>query len=567
MKAKLFFLLLLGLLSQVVCAQSPKWAAKAKEAVFSIITYDAEDKILNTGNGFFVTEDGVALSAYSLFRGAQRAVAVNGKGEQMPVQLIMGADDMYDVIKFRVEIPKKKVPALSLATAPLQAGSKVYLLPYSTRKDRSCPNGTVKGTDGMSGNYTYYTLNLALGDKMVSCPVTNEIGEVIGLVQKSSGQDTATLCYAVDARFAMSRSISAFSYGDLSLKGVGIKKALPETEDEALVFLYMVSSQLSADKYLVLLDDFVNTYPNSSEGYLRRAVQHLSMSQDEKTMEKVEADLDWALKVAEEKADVRYHRAQSIYNYLLTGPESPYKGWTFDTALDEIRKAIEENDLPLYRQLEGDIQYARADYPAALACYEAVNKTSFASAATFFSAARAKQMMAASPAEVLVLMDSCVAKFTQPYVVEAAPYLLERAQMRMQAGQARLAVQDYDEYYQAMKGDVNDAFYYAREQAALKARQFQRALDDLDKAIELAPDNLTYRAELAVVNIRVNRCEEAITVLLDALKIDPSYAEAYRLMGLAQVQLKRTEEACSSFAKAKELGHPQVDNLIEKYCK
>ena len=28
-------------------------------------------------------------------------------------------------------------------------------------EDRSCPNGTVKGTDGMSGNYTYYTLNLA----------------------------------------------------------------------------------------------------------------------------------------------------------------------------------------------------------------------------------------------------------------------------------------------------------------------------------------------------------------------------------------------------------------------
>ena len=146
------------------------------------------------------------------------------------------------------------------------------------------------------------------------------------------------------------------------------------------------------------------------------------------------------------------------------------------------------------------------------------------------------------------------------------PYLLERAQMRMEAGKAREAVQDYTAYYNAVNGEVNDVFYYWREQAALKARQYQMALDDLAKAIELAPNDLTYRAELAVVNIRVNRCEEALKVLADAIKIDPSYAEAYRLMGLAQVQLKRTKDACASFAKAKELGHPQVDELIEKYC-
>ena len=30
-------------------------------------------------------------------------------------------------------------------------------------------------------------------------------------------------------------------------------------------------------------------------------------------------------------------------------------------------------------------------------------------------------------------------------------------------------------------------FYYYREQAALKARQYQRALDDIVKAIELSP--------------------------------------------------------------------------------
>ena len=32
----------------------PKWASKAQKAVFSIVTYDKDNSILNTGNGFFI---------------------------------------------------------------------------------------------------------------------------------------------------------------------------------------------------------------------------------------------------------------------------------------------------------------------------------------------------------------------------------------------------------------------------------------------------------------------------------------------------------------------------------
>ena len=81
------------------------------------------------------------------------------------------------------------------------------------------------------------------------------------------------------------------------------------------------------------------------------------------------------------------------------------------------------------------------------------------------------------------------------------------------------------------------------------------------------PKDLTYRAELAVVNIRVGRNEEALKILQDALAIDPKYAEAYRLLGLCQIQLKKTDEACGNFNKAKELGDPNTDDLIKKYCK
>ena len=59
---------------QSVHAQdTPKWADKAKKAVFSIVTYDKENKIKNTGNGFYIDNNGTALSDYSLFEDAERA--------------------------------------------------------------------------------------------------------------------------------------------------------------------------------------------------------------------------------------------------------------------------------------------------------------------------------------------------------------------------------------------------------------------------------------------------------------------------------------------------------------
>lgn len=547
-------------------AQTPKWVEKAKRAVFSVVTYDKDDKILNTGNGFFVSEDGIAVSDYALFKGAQRAVIIDTEGRQMPVLNIMGADDMYDVVKFRVDITDKKVNSLTLATAPPAAGSEIYLLPYSTQKDRSCTFGHVKSIDKMVGNYFYYTLQLRLKEKMVSCPLVTAEGTVFGLAQKSSGQDTTTVCYAADVRYAMDQKISALSYTDFALKDIGIKKALPDTEEQALVFLYMASAQLPSDKYAEVLNDFVEQYPNSADGYMRRAVNRASMS-DAVSMQLVEADMDRALELAQDKAGIRFERAKLVYNYVLNNSEKTYDNWTLDKALEEIREAVVLQPLPVYIQLEGDILFSKQDYASALSCYEQVNRSSLASPASFFRTAQTKEMMQAPVEEIVALLDSCVSRCPMPYTDATAPYLLARAQALLNAGQARRSMLDYDAYFKAVDGKVNDSFYYYREQASLQAHQYQRALDDLAKAIELNPKELLYRAELAVVNIRVGRSEEAVKVLQEALQIDPSYSEAYRLMGLAYIYLKKKNEACEALAKAKELGNENVDDLIEKNCK
>ena len=559
MKKILILPFLLFFLIQGSMAQTPKWVEKAKRAVFSVVTYDKNDKMLNTGNGFFVSEDGLALSDYTLFKGAERAVVITSEGKQMPVSLILGANDMYDVIKFRVAITEKKVPALIVAKTAPAVGADAWMLPYSTQKSIACVTGKVKEVSKVAGEYHYYTLGMQMKDKMVSCPVMNAEGQVFGIAQKSSGIDTVTTCYAAGAAFAMAQKISALSLGDAALKKIGIRKGLPETEDQALVYLFMASSSLSGDDYEKLLDDFIRQFPANADGYLRRANYYAAKGKDDQAWyDKAVADFNQALKVAQKKDDVYYNIGKLMYAYQLSKPEKTYKDWTYDTALQNVRQAIAIDPLPIYIQMEGDILFAQQDYAGALAAYEKVNASNIASPATFFSAAKTKELAKGDPKEVVALMDSCIARCPQPITADFAPYLLERAQMNMNAGQPRNAMLDYDAYHTAVKGEVNDVFYYYREQAALKARQFQRALDDIVKAIEMNPTDLTYQAEHAVVNLRVGRYEEAIQILNNILKADPKYAEAYRLLGLCQIQLKKTDEACGNFKKAKELGIPII---------
>ena len=560
---KLGILLLLILTANSIFGQRPKWVDKAKKAVFSIITYDKEGKIMNNGNGFFISEDGVAVSDYSLFKGAERATIVNAEGKEMTVNSIMGANELYDVVKFQVEIGKKVV-ALEVAATAIEKGSTFYILPYSL-KENSYITGTVKEISPIPGGFHYYSLNIPYNDKNVSCPVLNADGQAVALVQKSAdGNDENS--FAISASFASNLSINALSINEPALRNIGIKKALPDNADQALVYLFISSSTLNPDTYLSLLNDFIMKYPDHPEGYLRRAAFYVERQKDEKYFALAESDLKHALKLSSKKDDVHYNFAKLIYNNELYKPAFKYKDWGFGKALTEIREALSIDTLPLYRQLEGDIYFAMQDYAKAFESYEQVNHTNIASPMTYYSAAKAKEMMKGSPAEIIALLDSAISLFSYPLPVDAAPYIFERAQQKALNNQHRESIMDYNIYFELEKGDVNDLFFYYREQENYKAKLFEQALNDIQKALEIKPDDAVYLAEKGAVLLRLAKYDEAIKCLEEALVIDPKFASCYRIIGYCQLQQGKKEDACRNFAKAKELGDEAVDKLIEYNC-
>lgn len=550
--------------SVLLAQELPKWAENARKAVFSIVTYTKDGQILSTGNGFYIDEQGTGVSDYSLFKGAERAIIITANGKELPVKYMMGANDMYDVVKFKTDFDKK-AEALQPATLPSSTGETVYLVPYSTQKSSKGQTGTIAKVDTIGEQQYYYTLTMQTTEKTVSCPIMNAAGQVVGMIQKNNDPESKE-SFAIGIRYLTDLTINALSVNDLALNSIGIKKGLPEDESQALVYLYMASGVYAPNQYFDLLNDFISQYPNNMEGYLRRATYYINIGDDTHYALAVE-DLKKMLDVAEKKDEAHYNIAKLIYSYQLNiGDKKPYASWTFDYALNEINEALAITQEPIYYQLQGDIYFAMQKFTEAYTAYDKVNKSKLASAATFYSAAKAKELIEGTDKkEVIALMDSAIAFYPKPYGKDAAPYLYERARIKSDMEDYRGAVTDYNDFYDAMLGQTSAEFHLIRSQAELNCRMYQQAINDINKAVELDPNNVTYWVEKGGIHIRVNQAAEAIQALTRAIKMDPENAPAYRMLGYAQIQNKEKDKGLTNLQKAKDLGDEVADGLLQKY--
>ena len=98
MKRISYLLFVCLLISSHAIAQG--WASKAAKSVFTLKTFGADGTLIGSANGFFVSEDGDAVSIYAPFAGAVRAVVIDASGKELPIECMLGANEMYDVAKF-----------------------------------------------------------------------------------------------------------------------------------------------------------------------------------------------------------------------------------------------------------------------------------------------------------------------------------------------------------------------------------------------------------------------------------------------------------------------------------
>ena len=542
----------------MVNAQPDKWVKKASKAVFTLKTFNADGSLIGSGNGFFITADGVAVSSYTPFRGAAKAVVIDAMGKEYEVKSIIGANDVYDIAKFRVDATKCQ----TLRTAPAAVeNTSLWLLPYNAKNAYSCTAAKVKSVQKVQNDYDYYTLEATAPENTVGCPYLNANGEVVGIQQQSSSDDNTTQ-YAVGAAFATGLKMTGLSLNDPALKATSIKKDLPDELDQAILTLYLASTLGDAQSFVGLVDDFIAKFPQAPDGYSYKA--QIMAAQDNYP----EADkyMKLAIDNATDKAEARYNYAKMMYQNLIYFYDSASHAWSYEQALEQAEQAVALDPQLPYLTQKAQLLFACKRYADSYAAFQDVIGKGGRTAECFYGAARCKEQLNDTTA-CLALLDSAVATFSKPYLKEAAPYIYARAQALAESGKYRLAVNDFNEYENLMISQVNSEFYYIRSQVEAKARLFQQALNDLDKAIDKSPDILLYRSEKASLQIRVHLLDQAIETASECIRLFPDSSDGYLFLGLAQCLNNNKVQGVGNLLKAKDLGDAQADVLIEKYGK
>ena len=525
---------------------------KAADAAFTLTTFKADGSILATSNGVCISTDGVAVSPWKPFIGADKAVIIDAKGQKHEVDCLLGANEIYDIVKFQVN---GKTIAAPLATT-VSVGDEAWITPMP--KSGNAEKADISSVEKFMDKYNYTILKSSGTDKLNGAPVFNTKGQVIGLFNSAGESQSST-----DVNYAKDFVVKGLSQNDITLRQSNIRIGLPNTVEEAVVAL-MLSSEKPTNIHEAIVNEFITKFPQANDGYYALAniqVAKGDFANADKTMQT-------AISKVTAKDEAHYNIARLIYRNALIqefAEKTKSVGWTLDKALDEIKKAETTKANDAYRHLQAQIIYAKGDYAKAYTEFEALTKTKFNNPELYLEMAQSRQHLGANDQEILDLLNKSIELCDTPYVSTSAPYFYTRGQQLEKMGEYRKAVQDYYTYEYFNQGRLGAAFYYMREQCEVKGRMWQQALQDILIASQLDPKEALYPTEAGSLLLRLNKFDAAISAAQQAIQLDASQPDAHLILGIAQCESKQKEEGLKNIQKAKELGNTQADTFLQKY--
>ena len=548
---KRIYMIMIGLIvgASSILAQ-PGAVQKTAKSVFTLTTFNKNGDIIAATQGVFIDNKGTAISTFKPFIGAVKATVIDATGKSMSVDAIMGADELYDVAKFKVEGNTTGAP---IAANGSEANSKVWLVPYSIKKP-SYQLEEISSVEKFNTTYNCYIFTNSAPDNAVGCPFVNKDGQVIALMH-NNGSVTA-----IDANYAKQLKVTGLSTLDAALRETGIRTALPDTEQDALTMLTLNKGQKTEEEYTKYVNEFLEKFPTSAVGYKEKAILLADKS------EYAEADklMQEGIKKAKNKDDAHSNYADLIYQKLIYRGDSIYPSWNADKALEESQKAYAINAQPVYKHQEAQINYIKKDYQKAYDLFMELTKSSLNSGELYYEAAQAKSQMKAPEEEIKVLLDSAVAVGTRTNM--AGPYYWARGKFLDAQGKYREALADYNQY-DSIAHPINDVFFFTRYKCEMKLRQWQQALIDIARTCYVNPKEPTYFAEWASLDLRVNRYDEGMKAAQACINLAPEYPDGHLLLGLLQIEAGKKAEGIQSLEKAKELGDTRAEGYLQKYKK
>ena len=339
---------------------------------------------------------------------------------------------------------------------------------------------------------------------------------------------------------------------------MNIRTALPDDRTDALSCLYMQAMMGDSTSWITAINDYIVAYPNSYEGYQSLAEFTAIYCRD---MEQAEKAWNKALSLTDNKAEVYFGKGKVINEIVQSGDSASHAMLSYDNSLALVDKAISMNNSSLYISYKADMLFRKHRYESAAECYSSLAMTDMRSPELFAKASQCHVMLN-SHDKAIEMLDSAVACFGN-VGKEAAAYILTRAVIKSSAKKYRAAVLDMNLYEELVGGVINADFYYMREQAELNCKMYQQALNDIETAIDFAPDNLLYYIEKGMLCYRVKLTDEGVRTMQKACELAPDMADVHYLLGRLYMQQGNILQAKSALETADKLGHTEARVQLE----
>lgn len=556
---RILYTLLLFIATVGAYAQ-PSQVKKAAKSMFKLTTFDATGAIVSTGYGAFVSEDGICLATWQPFVGAHSANVIDAQGRKYEVASIIGANEIYNLTKFRVKVPSEKkmlITPMPLAQNRLADGEECWLAQYAAKAPELKRYVPTK-TETFVENLPYYIFEETASDEYAGSPFINNQGELMGLMEPAKRR---TDIYCPSALYPMAMESAGFTANEPTLRQTAIRIALPDNQQQAILAMLMMSGKITQPTYLATAEEFITKFPNAIDGYSAKASYQVTKGD----FDAADATMSDAINACESKDEAHFNYAKLMYSQAIYANDSTPSHWSFEQCIDQCDKAYAVNPQPVYKVQKGKALFAQKRYGEAHDEFIAVCSTNMRSAENFYYASLCKQYDNAPDSIVGALLDSAVACYDKPYKGDAATYLLIRAKWLDSKGMSRKAVFDLNEYETIMQNNLTADFYYLREQMELRGKMYQLALNDINKACEMDTAEPAYLAEKALLQVRINQLTESIETSQLCMTRFPDYGDAFAINGLALYLSGKKKEGRAMFNKSIELKSELGTAFAEQY--
>lgn len=249
----------------------PEIIKKIEPSIIVVLTYNRDGKLLGQGSGFFINENGEAITNRHVLEGAVRAEIKTMDGKIYPITKIIAEDQDNDILKVGVIIPKNQFRFLEISAPLPEVGEQVVVIGSPLGLELTVSDGIVSAVREIPIFGKIIQISAPISPGSSGSPVVNLKGEVIGVAtfQMIEGQN---LNFAIPG----SRIIELSSEAPKNLSEWGntqTKQTLPPAK---LLYSTGVSLMLTK-KYYKAISNFeqaIKEDPEFAEAYFNIGYCH-----------------------------------------------------------------------------------------------------------------------------------------------------------------------------------------------------------------------------------------------------------------------------------------------------